>query len=78
MKPVLSFVAPVVTGPVTPKLSSEVMVPETRAMTPESFSLVAKNDECLVSCDITSGKMTFRRLDHKPAPPYVCLMKDST
>ena len=59
-------------------VSPEVMVPETRAMTPESFSLVAKNDECLVSCDITSGKMTFGQLDHKPAPPYVCLMKDST
>ena len=49
-------------------VSPEVMVPETRVMSPESLSLVAKNAECLVSGDITSGEMTFGQLDHKPAP----------
>ena len=63
MKPVLSYVSSY------PKVvSPEVMVPKTRVMSPESLSLVAKNAECLVSGDITSGEMTFGQLDHKPAP----------
>ena len=54
------------------------MAPETRVMSPESFSLVTKNSElCVVPGDIT-GEMTFSWLDHKPALTHVCLMKDST
>ena len=49
----------------------KVILPETRVMSPESFSLVTKNAElCLVPGDITSGEMTFGQLNHKPVPPH--------
>ena len=51
--------APVVASQVTLKLSRLKFFPETRVMSPESFSLVTKNSElCVVPGDIT-GEMTF-------------------